>query len=101
MSTLSLTRTWISSSGAAGGGVRGKDDGIAHITTTQVGAIIKAFHLFIPEYRRVGEMTIGNTVGEDINGIISECLSSKLCGTGRDGKIAGIGRSKITGVSRV
>ena len=96
-----LTRTWISSSGMAGGGVRGKDDGIAHITTTQVGAIIKALHLFIPGYHRAGGMTTGNIVGEDINGIISEYLSNKFSGTGRDGKIASIGRSKITGVSRV
>jgi len=85
----------------AGGGVRGKDDGIAHITTTQVGAIIKALHLFIPGYHRAGGMTTGNIVGEDINGIISEYLSNKFSGTGRDGKIASIGRSKITGVSRV
>jgi hypothetical protein len=85
----------------AGGGVRGKDDGIVHITTTQVGAIIKAFHLFIPGYRRAGGMTTGNIVGKDINGITSEYLSNRFSGTGRDGKVASIGRSKILWVSRV
>jgi hypothetical protein len=46
-------------------------------------------------------MTTGNIVGEDINGIISGYLSNKFSGTGKDGKTVNIGRSKITGVSRV
>jgi hypothetical protein len=85
----------------AGGGVRGKDAGIARITITQVGAIIKVFHLFMQAYPQAGGMTTGNIVGEDINGITSEYLSNRFNGTGVAGKRISIGRSKIPGVSRV
>jgi hypothetical protein len=84
-----------------GGGVRGRDDGIARITTIRVGATIKAFHLFTAEYHRAGGMTTGIIVGEDSNGTTSEYLSNKFNGTGRAGKRISIGRSKIPGVFRV
>ena len=85
----------------AGGGVHGKDAGIARITTIQVGATIKAFHLFTAEYHRAGGMTIGIIVEEDSNGTTSEYHNSKFNGTGSAGKRISIGRSKIPGVFRV
>jgi hypothetical protein len=84
-----------------GGGVRGKGDGIARVTIVQVGATIETFHLFIEGYPQDGGMTTGIIVGEDINGTTSEYLTNNFNGTGATGKRAGIGRSKILGVSRV
>jgi hypothetical protein len=92
---------WTSFSGMVGGGVRGKGDGIARGTIVQVGAIIKTFHLFIERYHQVGRMTTGIIVGEGINGTTSEYLTNNFNGTGATGKRAGIGRSKILGVSKV
>jgi hypothetical protein len=84
-----------------GGGVRGKGDGIARGAIVQVGSTIEAFHLFMEGYPQAGGMTTGIIVGEDINGTTSEYLTNKSNGTGATGKRAGIGRSKIPGVSRV
>jgi hypothetical protein len=84
-----------------GGGVRGKDVGIAHDTTTQVGPTIETFHLFIEGYHQVGGTTIGSIVGEGINGTTNEYPTNKSNGTGATGKRADIGRSKILGVSKV
>src|SRR5208337_4193779 len=84
----------------AGGGVRGKDVGIAHGTTTQVGPTIKGSHLFMQEYRQAGGMTTGTIAGKGISGTTNEYLSNKFSRTGRAGKIAGIGRSNKLGVSR-
>jgi hypothetical protein len=84
-----------------GGGVRGKDVGIAHGTTTQVGPTIKAFHLFIEGYPQAGGMTTGIIVGKGINGTTNEYLTNKFNGTGRVGKMIGIGRSNKLGVSKV
>jgi hypothetical protein len=58
-----------------GGGVHGKDAGIAHGIIAQVGATITAFHPFMEEYLPDGEMTIGSTVGMATNGIINEYLT--------------------------
>jgi hypothetical protein len=84
-----------------GGGVRGKDVGIAHATTTQVGATIEAFHLFMQGYPRAGGMTTGIIVGEGISGTTNEYLISKFNKTGGAGKRVSIGRSNKLGVSRV
>jgi hypothetical protein len=84
-----------------GGGVPGKGAGIARDTTTQVGVIIEAFHLFMEGYPQVGGMTIESIVGEDSHGTTSEYLTSNFNRTGRAGKRANIGRSKMLGVSRV
>jgi hypothetical protein len=46
-------------------------------------------------------MTTGSIVGEGISGTTNEYLTNKSKGTGATGKRAGIGRSKILGVSRV
>jgi hypothetical protein len=92
---------WTSSSTMAGGGVSGKDVGIARGTMVQVGATIETFHLFIREYLQAGGMITRISVGEGISGTTSEYLTNKFNGTGRDGKITGIGRSNKLGVSRV
>ena len=84
-----------------GGGVRGKDAGIAHGTITQVGSTIKAFHLFIDGYPQAGGMTTGIIVGEGISGTTNEYLTNKFNETGRAGKRTGIGRSNKLGVSKV
>ena len=43
----SLTQKWTSSSTMVGGGVRGKDVGIAHGIITGAGVIITLFQVFI------------------------------------------------------
>jgi hypothetical protein len=62
---------------------------------------MEAYHLFIEGYHRVGEMTTGNVVGEAANGTTNQSRMNKFNETGAPGKRAGIGRSKIPGVSRV
>jgi len=83
-----------------GGGVRGKDAGIAHGTMTQVGSIIKALRRSIDRYPQVGGMTTGVIGGEGIRGITNEYLTNKFNGTGASGKREGIGKSKTLGVSK-
>ena len=61
-----------SSSSMVGGGVRGKDAGIAHGIIAQGGHIIMVSHLFMEEYLQDGEMNIGSIVGMAGNGIINE-----------------------------
>jgi hypothetical protein len=85
----------------AGGGVRGKDVGIAHGTTIQAGPTINAFPLFMQGYPQAGGMTTGIIVGVDISGTTNEYLTNKFNGTGGAGKRTGIGRSNKPGVSRV
>jgi hypothetical protein len=57
-----------------GGGVRGKDDGIAHIIITRVGVIMVAFHPFMEEFLQGGEKIIEIIVGKEENGIINDYL---------------------------
>jgi hypothetical protein len=83
-----------------GGGVRGKDTGIAHGTTTQVGATIKGFHLFIEGYPHTGGMTTGIVVGKGIGGTTNKYITEKLNETGVTGKKISIG-SKKHGVFKV
>ncbi|HUL36076.1 MAG TPA: hypothetical protein VLW47_00205 [Thermodesulfobacteriota bacterium] len=83
----------------AGGGVRGEGTGIAHGATTQVGSIIKAFHLFTEEYLRAGGITTGTIAGKGIHGTTIEYLTDKLNGTGAVGKRAGTGKSNKRGAS--
>jgi hypothetical protein len=92
---------WTSFSTVAGGGVRGKDAGIAHITMTQVGVTIEVSHLFMPGYRQAGGMTTGIIVGKDIDGTTSGYITNNFIGTGTTGKRAGIGRSNKPGVCKV
>jgi hypothetical protein len=84
-----------------GGGVRGKDVGIARGTIIQVGATIETFHLFMQGYPQAGGMTTGIIVGEGISGTTNEYLISKFNKTGGAGKRISIGRSNKLGVSKV
>lgn len=84
-----------------GGGVRGEDAGIAHATTTQVGSTLGASHLSMDGYPQVGGIITEIIVGEDINGITIESLTTSLKGIGVVGKRAGIGKSNRLGVSKV
>ncbi|HJX32525.1 MAG TPA: hypothetical protein VJ624_11895, partial [Thermodesulfobacteriota bacterium] len=84
-----------------GGGDHGKDAGIVHNTTTQVGTTIKMFHLFILKYHPAGGMTTGIVVGKDIGGTTNEYLTNKLNKTGETGNRVGIGSGKDRGVSKV
>ena len=86
---------------AAGGGVRGKENGTARITMIQVGAIIKELRLFIEVYPRIGGITTGRIVGECVNGINKKYPTSKFSRTGRTGRKISIGRNKIIGVSKI
>jgi len=83
-----------------GGGVRGGTAGIALNTITQVGSIIKAFHLFMRGYLQIGGMTIGIINGEVASGITNKYPTSKFKGTGAVGRTADIGSNKL-GVSKV
>ena len=89
------------SSTMVGGGVSGKDVGIAHKTTTQVGATIKVFHLFMQGYPHAGGMTTRIIAGEGINGTTNGYLTKRFSKTGRAGKRTNIGRNNKPGVSRV
>jgi hypothetical protein len=91
---------WTSFSTMAGGGVRGKDAGIAHSVMIPVGPTIKGPHPFMEEYRQGGGIITGIINGQDIHGTISEYPMSKSNITGATGSRADIGRSKITGVSK-
>ena len=84
-----------------GGGVHGKDAGIAHETITQVGSTIKESRPFIEVFHQVGEMITGIIVGEGISGTTSEYLTSKFNKTGGAGRRANIGRINKRGVSKV
>jgi hypothetical protein len=98
---LPLTQMRTSFSTEAGGGVRGKGDGIVRRTIIQIGATIEASLLFMEGYPQVGGMTTGSIVGEGISGTINEFLMRKFNRTGGVGKRISIGRSNILGVSRV
>ena len=84
-----------------GGGVRGRDDGIAHGTTIQVGLTIIESLFFMQIYPQAGGMTTGIIVGKGINGTINECLSNKFNGTGAAGKRVDIGKNNKLGVCKV
>ena len=61
-----------SSSGMVGGGVRGMDVGIVHMTIAQVGDPMRVFHLFMEEYHRDGERTTETIAGKVENGTTNE-----------------------------
>jgi hypothetical protein len=84
-----------------GGGVRGRDVGTAHGTTTQAGTTIKEFHPFMDGYTQTGKITTGIIIGEGIGGTTNEYLTTKLNETGKTGKEVGIGRGNKIGVSKV
>ena len=56
----------------AGGGVRGKDAGIAHGTIDQVGHTMRVFRLSMDGFLQGGEKIIEHIAGKAGNGIIKE-----------------------------
>lgn len=79
----------------AGGGVRGKGDGIVRGAMIQVGATIETFHPSIAGYHQVGGMTIGKVVGRGGSGTTNKYPTNRLNATGATGKRAGIGSKKV------
>jgi hypothetical protein len=77
------------------------EDGIARGAMIQVGATIKAAHLFTAVSPRIGGITTGRIAGKGINGTTKQYPISKFKRTGRIGKRINIGRNKIVGVSKV
>ena len=100
MSTRTRTWMWKSFSIRAGGGVRGKGDGIVRGTIVQVGATIRKFHLFTGRYHRTGGIPTETVAGKRTNGTDNEYHTRKFRKTGRPGKTENIGRGIITGVSK-
>ena len=92
---------WISSSTVVGGGVRGKGVGIALGIMIQVGVTINMRHLFIVKCLHIGGMTIGGINGKGTNGTTNEFLTIKCNGTGTNGNMTNIGRSKTPGASEI
>ena len=87
-------------SGAVGGGVYGKDTGIAHLIMTGVGLIIAMFQVFILISTQVGEDTTETIIGTDTGGTTSGFLTNDFNRTGKAGRIIDIGKGKGPGASR-
>jgi hypothetical protein len=83
-----------------GGGVRGKDVGIAHGIITGAGVIITMFQVFILMLIQVGEDTTETIIGTDTGGTMNGFLTNDVDRTGRAGIIIDIGKGKELGASR-
>ena len=92
---------WIFFSTADGDGVRGKEDGIAHIVMIPDGVIMTESRLFTIKYPRAGKRTTSSTVGKATNGITKECPILKSKKTGISGKKTNTGKSTIIGAFRI
>jgi len=94
MFMLSRISRWTFFSGAAGGGVPGKGDGIAPIIMTEDGFITGAFQISIFTWIRDGGIVSGPVTGMVIPGttIIFHTMNFKE--TGRPGKRTATGRRK-------
>lgn len=79
----------------AGGGVRGRGDGIALAIIIEDGLITKVCHLFTDMFLPVGETITKIVNGKGIDGNIKECLIKNFKETGVDGKETGTGRNII------
>jgi hypothetical protein len=97
MSFLIVMKTFFST--VAGGGARGRGDGIVPMIIVQVGATIRMSPLFTGMCQRVGGMTIAGIVGKGVNGNTVPSPMNRLKRIGIGGKRTGTGRKKITGVS--
>ena len=84
-----------------GGGVCGRNAGIAHGTMIQAGNTIDAHPLFMERSPRIGEAPTGSIVGEGFHGTTSE-YPTKMCNeTGGAGKRTGIGNINKPGGFRI
>lgn len=80
-----------------GGGVRGKDAGIAHVTMTGDGCITEESHHFTEKFLRVGGIVTEIAIGEVISGIIREYPTKTLKENGVHGRERNIGKSIMPG----
>jgi hypothetical protein len=83
-----------------GGGVPGKDAGIAPVTMTEAGLITEGYHLFTEMFLPAGEMITEITAGKGNRGSISVYLIRIFNAIGVDGKKTDIGKGKIPGVCK-
>lgn len=79
-------------SAAAGGGVHGMDDGIAHVTTTEVGFTTDTSRIFIMTLIFVGEATTETAIGVGIAGSTEGYPTSSFNKTGEAGTADDIGK---------
>jgi len=85
----------------AGGGVLGKEGGIARVLITPAGNTIEVRLLFIVKYPVAGETIIEKDIGADNNGTFNQYLMLKSKGIGEAGKRVIIGRRIKPGVLRI
>jgi hypothetical protein len=90
----------IYSSMAAGGGVHGKDAGIALITMTEGGVITEEHRLSTETFLPVGEIITEIINGTDIRGNISGYSIGTFSAIGKAGKKTGTGKNIIPGACR-
>ncbi len=83
-----------------GGGAYGKGGGIAHRIMTGIGRIMTVFQDFILMSTQVGEDTTESMRGTGTGGTINGFLPNNFNGTGRAGRMIGIGNGKALGASR-
>jgi hypothetical protein len=85
-------------SGTAGGGVHGKDAGIARCFIAAGGFIIRMFQVSILMWTRVGGQVTETATGMDTGGTMNGFLTSDFNKIGRTGKRIAIGNGRQTGV---
>jgi hypothetical protein len=90
----------IYSSMAAGGGVHGKDAGIALITMTEGGGITEEHRLSTETFLPVGEMISEIINGTGVRGKVSGYSIGTFSAIGKAGKETGTGKNIIPGVCR-
>jgi len=84
----------------AGGGVRGKVVGIAHVIMTGAGLIIIEFQDFILMWTRAGEDSTETVFGTGTRGAMNGLLTTTFTGTGKPGIGIDIGKGEEPGASR-
>ena len=84
----------------AGGGVPGRDVGIAPVTMTGDGFITGESHLFTDTFLPVGETITEIVNGKAIGGNIREFRIGNFKETGAHGNVTGTGRNVSTGEFR-
>ena len=85
---------------AAGGGVPGKDAGIALITMTEGGVITEEHRLSTETFLRVGEIITEIINGTGVRGNISGYSIGTFSAIGKAGKETGTGKNRIPGACR-
>jgi hypothetical protein len=84
----------------AGGGGRGREDGIDPVIITKGGIITKTPRPFIIRYQATGGMIIGKAIGADSNGMSSRFPMRESKKTGINGRKINIGKKIRHGACR-